>query len=182
VCGVHFSTPRRKLVALVTQVGKLWGALVQKSLTRFHKLSGKEGELSCHNSTNYQLSSKERVFEFQNRSKAGSQQDVRVLQNVARQQAIENNRKGLKSITETVLLCARQNIPVATEILEESCRMKTVKMNEGIFRALLRFRVRGGDDVLRKHLFEGTGNAQCISPEVQNGLLNAALMPSNQSL
>lgn len=156
--------------------GQALGALVQKPLTRFHKLSGKEGELSHHNNTHYHMWCKERVFEFQNRSKSGSKQDIRNLQNRARQQAIENNRKTLVPIIETVLLCARQNIPLRGH--RDSGRILSDEhpdVNEGNFRALLRYRVRSGDENLRKHLFEGPGNAQYISPDVQNGLLDASL-------
>lgn len=107
------------------------------------------------------------MFEFQNRTKARSQHDIRSIQNTARQQAVENNRKALKPIIETVLLCARQNIPLrghrdSGRIIEE----EQPDVNEGSFRALLRYRVHGGDKCLRKHLSEGAGNAQYISPEV----------------
>jgi len=63
---------------------------VQRPLTRFHKLSGKDGELSCHNATKYHEWSKE-FFEFQNQSKAGAEADVTSLQNAARLQVINNN-------------------------------------------------------------------------------------------
>ena len=54
--------------------------------------------------------------------------------------------------------------------------------NEGNFRALLRYRVRGGDDVSSMYLFEGAGNAQYLSPEVQNCLLNISLSSLQQTL
>ena len=43
-------------------------------------------------------------------------------------------------------------------------------------------RVRSGDDVLRKHLFERSGIAQCIRPEVLNCLLNVSLSCLQQNL
>jgi len=124
--------------------------------------------LSCHNATKYHEWSNERVFEFQNRSKCGAQADVRCLQNAARLQVINNNRHVLKSIIEMVILCARQNIPLRGH--RDSGRITSdedTDINEGNFRALLRFRVRSGDDVLRRHLSERavhqSRSAKCLT-------------------
>ena len=48
-------------------------------------------------------------------------------------------------------------------------------VNEVKFRALLRYRMRGGDQVLIDYLINRLRNAQYTCPEVQNGLLDAAL-------
>lgn len=82
------------------------GVLVTKPLTRYHKLTGKEGDLSCHNTAQYHLCSKERVFEFQNRATCRSEHDIRNFPDAARCEAIRKNRKILKPIIETILLCA----------------------------------------------------------------------------
>ena len=44
--------------------GQVLGALVRRPLTKFHKLTGKEGELSSHNETHYHKWAKEKVHEF----------------------------------------------------------------------------------------------------------------------
>jgi len=152
--------------------GQALGALVQTPLKRFHKLT----YLSAHSDTKYHKMCQERVLEFQNRSASGSQNDVRNRLDTARLCAIQNNRNALKPIVDTILLCARQNIPIRGH--RDSGRITSAEntdVNEGNFRALLRYRVRGGDEVLSKHLFHGAGNAQYISPEIQNDLISAAM-------
>ncbi|XP_008187396.1 zinc finger MYM-type protein 1-like [Acyrthosiphon pisum] len=42
----------------------------------------------------------------------------------------------------------------------------------GKFRELLKFRVKAGDEILKKHLTEGSSNAQFTSAKVQNQLIN----------
>lgn len=153
-----------------------WRVLVNKPLNRYHKLTGKEGDLSCHNTARYHLCSKKRVLEFQNRSTCGSELDIRSLQDAARREAIKNNRKMLMPIIETVLLCARQNISLRGH--RDSGRILAAEdpdFNDGNFRALLRLRCRSGDEALQMNLRDGPGNAQYTSPRVQNGILNAAL-------
>nr|CAH7766104.1 unnamed protein product [Callosobruchus chinensis] len=45
--------------------------------------------------------------------------------------------------------------------------------NDGNFRALLRLRVKSGDEILRKHLTEASKKANYISPRIQNELINS---------
>ncbi|EFN67053.1 Zinc finger MYM-type protein 1, partial [Camponotus floridanus] len=40
--------------------------------------------------------------------------------------------------------------------------------NDGNFRALLRFRVQSGDEVLKEHLLNSAHNAMYTSPDIQN--------------
>ncbi|XP_076065299.1 zinc finger MYM-type protein 1-like [Oratosquilla oratoria] len=47
-------------------------------------------------------------------------------------------------------------------------------LNDGNFRALLRYRIRAGDDTLKRHIEEHKGNASYLSPDIQNALLSAA--------
>ena len=155
-CALFYTT--KQAGGSGNSAGQGLGSLVQKPLTRFNKLSGKDGELSHHNSTNYHRWSTEKVFKFQNQSKPGAQGDVRNMQNAARLQTINKNRLVLTSVIETILLCARQNIPFRGH--RDSGRITSDEdtvTNEGNFRALLRYQVRGGDDVLRMHLFEPQG-------------------------
>jgi hypothetical protein len=110
-------------------------------LTNFHKLTGKDGKLTCPSNAQYHTCSQERVFEFQNRSTSGSEHDIR--------STIQNNRRTLKPIIETVLLYARQNMSLRGH--RDSGRIFSVKdpdVNDGNFRALLRFRCRSGDEIL----------------------------------
>ena len=52
--------------------------------------------------------------------------------------------------------------------------MKDPPVNEGNFRSLLRFRMRGGDKPLTDHVLKEPRNAQYVSPEMQNEILDAA--------
>lgn len=75
----------------------------------------------------------------------------------------QTNRKKLGSIIEAVIFCGRQGIPlrghrdVGPLILEEPHE------NDGNFRALLRFKIRCGDDILKDHVLRAPGNATYIS-------------------
>ena len=52
-----------------------------------------------------------KLLNFRTEVKPGVQGDVRHVQNAARIQTMNKNRRILKSVTETILRCARQNIP-----------------------------------------------------------------------
>jgi hypothetical protein len=54
--------------------------------------------------------------------------------------------------------------------------------NDGTFRALLRMRVRAGDQPLKDNLENSAANAQYISPAIQNELLDAAGQLIKQSI
>lgn len=87
----------------------------------------------------------------------------------ARQAA--ENRKILRSVVETIMLCGRQELALRGNqdfgnVVSES--WSTAK--DGNFRDLLRFRVSCGDSVLKKHLESGSGNAQYTSPLIQKSI------------
>lgn len=46
--------------------------------------------------------------------------------------------------------------------------------NYGNFRALVRLKIRSGDDLLRDHLETALGNATYVSPQIQNEILVAS--------
>lgn len=88
-------------------------------------------------------------------------------------QAAEN-RAILKPIIDTVILCGRQNIPLRGHSDYGEFDLSTPPVeNEGNFRALLREKVKSGDEKLRKH-FELCGrNAMYISWNIQNQIIDA---------
>lgn len=69
---------------------------------------------------------------------------------------IQNNREKIKPIIDTLILCGRQDL--ATRGHHDSGRIDVKKElndeNDGNFRALLRYRVEGGDLMLKKHLWK----------------------------
>lgn len=86
---------------------------------------------------------------------------------------IENNRKRLVPIIQTVIFCSRNNLPLRVHrnsgaMLTESGRSDTLCGKEGVFRALSAFRVNAGDSNLEHHLETAPRNSTLISKTVQN--------------
>ena len=156
--------------------GQHLGVLVNKPLVKFHNLTGKKGDLELHQNTRYHLRFAEKVNEFLLRTTDPSF-DVRNMLDTSRRITQEENRTKLRPIVDTVLLCARQNIPLrghrdCGRIIDET----DPEENDGNFRALLRMRMRAGDRILKEQCTTSRGNSMYISPLVQNGLLDAALV------
>lgn len=74
-----------------------------------------------------------------------------------RSEEIIHNRAILRPIVDTLLTCAHQNIALRGH-RGESKRMdaegKEEEVNDGNFRALLRYRIRSGDASLKCHIEE----------------------------
>ena len=154
--------------------GQKMGNLVNKPLINFNDLTGKEGSLTAHNANHFHKTCKLRAENFIQRTKPGAQKDVRSLVEVQCTKEALQNRSILKSIVETVLLCARQNIafrgnlecgPICTDGSEP-------EHNDGNFRALLRYRLKGGDTILKQHLETAKRNSMYISNTIQDELIN----------
>jgi len=151
------------------------GALVRSRLNNFGRLTGKEGTLAVHAANSYHIFSARRANAFLMRSSSGCKDDVRNLSSTARNEAIKYNRKRLASIVETVLFCGRQNLPLRGHRDSGPLDVTEPFENDGNFRALLRFRISSGDQVLEDHCLKSAKNAQYISPNVQNEILDVAL-------
>ena len=156
------------------------GKLVTEPLTQFHRLFGKDGYLTTHESWLYHKSAVVRSDQFCARFSAGSTiaEDV---DTASCQQAAENRRR-LTPIVKTILLCARQNIALRGHrddgsLLDnnDGAAVDTsVVRKDGNFRALLKFRIDSGDGVLKQHLESATSNATYVSKTTQNELIKAA--------
>ena len=94
---------------------------------------------------------------------------INQIQNKILDDTISKNRKKLASITKTVLLCGRQNIPLrghrddSKYYSSEDC---------GNFQALLNFRVESGDVILQDHFQNAPRNATYRSKTTQNELIS----------
>ncbi|KAF0764068.1 52 kDa repressor of the inhibitor of the protein kinase-like, partial [Aphis craccivora] len=84
---------------------------------------------------------------------------------------IEENRKKLVPIVNTIFLCGRQNFPLRGHRDDGDLIPNSVN-NEGNFTELLKFRVDAGDDVLKNHLQNCPKNASFISKTTQNDLID----------
>ena len=79
-------------------------------------------------------------------------------------------RQILLPIAKTVLFCGRQGLALRGHDKSNSILMQTDN-NDGNVRALLRFRIDAGDNVLESHRHTCGKNAQHTSPSVQNELI-----------
>lgn len=90
---------------------------------------------------------------------------------------IQENRKRLTPIINTIIFCGRYGIPLRGHRdygpLNVQNSFVEVTPGEGKFRGLLKFRVNSGDDVLRNHLMTCPKNASYISPTIQNEVITA---------
>lgn len=100
--------------------------------------------------------------------------DIRNTVSETRKKQVEENRKKLIPIIETIKFCGRQGLALRgtndsgpiTNSDEEP------KVNDGNFRALLRFKLRSGDRNLADHMQNVALNATYISPNIQNELIS----------
>jgi len=97
--------------------------------------------------------------------------DLQVDTAAARQ--IEDNRARLRPIISTILFCGRQGLALRGDVDSGPVPLTDPATNDGNFRALLRFRVNAGDEVLRKHLEESARNAMYTSSSIQNEVVSA---------
>ena len=152
------------------------GELVNKPLNNFSRLTGLKkgsGILTDHCTCEYHLSSAEQARSHSEVTDDSSK-DVRNLLDLSRQKSVEQSRRKLHSIVDTIVTLARQNLPLRGHRDSGPVPMEQPAYNDGNFREFLRFRVRAGDTVLQNHLLSGAGNAQYTSPEVQNSILDTA--------
>jgi hypothetical protein len=157
--------------------GQLPGKLVTKPLDRFDELTGKNGALTRHQLTEYHQSS---ILAMDDFKKVVLQHDVLDIHSIldnAHKKEVEGNRALLVPIVDTILTCARQNMAFRGHRGESgsvSADGLEPVGNDGNFRALLRYRIRGGDTVLQAHVRTAAKNATYQSPDIQNELISAA--------
>ena len=157
--------------------GQLPGKLVSKPLARFDDLTGKEGALTSHQTCLYHQDSVIAMENFRQVFVLKTKDDIMSDLNTARKEAIEDNRRRLVPMVDTILLCGRQNISLRGHRGETgliSADGLEPDVNDGNFRALLRYRIRAGDTALKAHIDSAKGNATYQSAEIQNELINAA--------
>ncbi|ESN94304.1 hypothetical protein HELRODRAFT_164121 [Helobdella robusta] len=85
--------------------------------------------------------------------------------------AQENHAK-LIPIIETIIFRGRQEIALKGSDEVGPVLHNNVNVNDGNFRALLRFRVLSGDIIFENHLNSSAGNALYTSPAIQNSIIH----------
>ena len=103
-------------------------------------MTGKSGVLSAHGLKDYHKSCVVAMENFKLLDK-NKQDDILSRLDLSRKNEIEQNRAHLKPIIDTILICSRQNIALRGHRGELGCidPNKEPAMNDGNFRALLRF-------------------------------------------
>jgi len=90
---------------------------------------------------------------------------------IQRREEIQKNRTYLRPIVKSVIFCGKQNLPLRGhrddgQVLETD--------DDGVFRALLRFRIDSGDAVLAEGLEQASRNATYTSKTTQNEIIACA--------
>lgn len=144
------------------------GKLVSQPLTRYKKAIE---TITHHESTNYHQAN---VVASQNflMVMEGKSKDVVVQMRLQEMKTVEENRKKLIPIIKTIILCGRQNIPFRGHRDDGSLESESsYGHGEGNFRALLKFRIDAGDEILHEHVKTCAKNASYISKTTQNDLI-----------
>lgn len=144
------------------------GKLVSEPLTRYKKAIE---TITHHESTNYHRAN---VVASQNflMVMEGKSMDVVVQMRSQEMKNVEENRKKLVPIIKTIILCGRQNIPLRGHRDDGSLESESsYEHGEGNFRALLKFRIDAGDEILHEHVKTCAKNASYISKSTQNDLI-----------
>lgn len=152
------------------QSNSVLNTFVKTPLTSFGKLTGKDGALTLHASRKYHMNAVQAGQDFLlNYSKPHL--DISNQLCSQRMEQVVENRKRLHPIIETVLLCGRQNISLRGHRDDGKLTVEEPLANDGNFRALLRYRISAGDEILSKHLETTSCKATYISKSTQNELI-----------
>ena len=134
--------------------GQSTGKLVKTLLTQFKNLLGKNGDLTKHASCHFHIEAMKDMVSFKKRMTSGPlSTDIDKQLITARLEEAKHNRSILVPIIDTILTCGRQNIALRGNREEGAVDSKGIepKSNDGNFRSLLRYRIRGGDKELIRH-------------------------------
>ena len=93
------------------------------------------------------------------------------LINTQHKKACEENRKRLRPVVETVIFCGQNNIALQGNDDSGHIDLAKLKMGEGNFKHLLRFRVQAGDTNLEDQIKTAPLNACYTSGDIQNQVI-----------
>ncbi|CAL1671991.1 unnamed protein product [Lasius platythorax] len=140
--------------------------LVKTPLTKWKK--AKEN-FHDHESRQYHVRACEAAQNFM--SIFEKRQDDIVMQiDAGRKVQVEENRKKLTPIIKTVLFCGMEGLPLRGHN-ESGPILGNREGSDGKFRALIKFRVDAGDEILKHHLESAQSNATYLSPQIQNEII-----------
>lgn len=128
------------------------GSLIIRPFTKYkdiHTLS------KAHVNSQWHKESSESAKMFSN-----PKTNVLVAMQTGHKTIIEDNKKILRPIINTIVFCGTHDLP-----------LRGKQNDEGVFRDLLKLEITSGDDILKKHLEKGNKNAQYTSPKIQNEII-----------
>lgn len=105
--------------------------------------------------------------------KTNEKQPIDMILNKQVSKQVAENREKLVPIIKTVLLCARQNIPLRGH-RDDANHLDEKTKNPSNFQELLKFRIDSGDKVLESHLKNCAKNASYRSKTIQNEIIVSA--------
>ncbi|XP_060864369.1 52 kDa repressor of the inhibitor of the protein kinase-like [Metopolophium dirhodum] len=96
----------------------------------------------------------------------GKIQNIETTLDTAMTRKVEQNRQKLIPIIETILFCGLQNISLRGHRDDGSINSvdDDIKNQKGNFKALLKFRINAGDQILKEHFKSATKNTTYIIP------------------
>lgn len=147
-----------------------FGNLVKSPLVKFAKLTGKDGALTIHAGTKYHETATLVAHDFE-KNYVNPGDNIINQVSTARHNQVTENRARLRPIIETIKLCGRQNLPLRGHRDDGNVLEQDLTVNDGNFRAILRYRVAGGDTILEQHLRTASSKATYISKTTQNSLI-----------
>ena len=154
--------------------GQSTGKLVKTPLTQFKNLLGKNGDLTKHASCHFHIEAMKDMVSFKKRMTSGPlSTDIDKQLITARLEEAKHNRSILVPIIDTILTCGQQNIALRGNREEGAVDSKRIepKSNDGNFRSLLRYRIRGGDKELKRHCEMHSKKTTYMSGRIQNEIL-----------
>lgn len=147
--------------------------LVTEPLTSFAKLLGNDGALIKHAKNDYHKEASIAAERFLTIQKNPSLEIVNQIDN-NRLEQIQENRRRLKPIVESIVFLGRQNIAFRGHRDDGPFNVDNINdspVNEGNFRELIRYRIKGGDNQLLAHLEKSSSRSTYISKTTQNELI-----------
>lgn len=144
------------------------GALVLEPMCKYKKALD---VLANHNKHSYHTAAMTRMETFLD-TVGDPSKAIDAIISTKRQEKVERNRRLLVPVIESVLFCGRNMLPLRGHRDDGPLDLSVPSLTgEGVFRALLRYRVNGGDAELMKHLTISNKNSTLISKTIQDEII-----------
>lgn len=135
-------------------------------------------DLDSHSKNEYHQFAQSKAEEFQKIYVNNSAAPVNLAMNTQTLKIIESNRRRLRPIIDTVLLCAKSGLPLRGHrdttgpLNSEQTIQSCLNGNHGVFLAVLASKLQSGDPDLKFHMETTKKTSTFISGKIQNEILN----------